>query len=130
MALLAATAVAVAANPGPEPNADAGHRAESRPAISISGEVAGLYPGAAQRVWLRLHNRSGRPRTVTSVRARALDAGPLCPARNVKAKEKRVQVRIPAGSQRRLGYRIGMIRHAADACQDLTFPIRYRARVR
>jgi len=130
MVALAATAVAVAASPRPGPGADAGRPAKSRPAIRISGDVAGLYPGAAKRVRLRIRNRSRRTRTVTSVRARALDVDPLCPPRNLRAKKKQVRIRVPGGSQRHFSYRIGMIRHAANGCQGASFPIRYRARVR
>lgn len=127
MTALALTAVAVAAAPSrPQPPA----AAPSRPAISITGDVSGLYPGAAKRVRLRARNRSHRARTVTAVRARALDAGPGCPAANLRTRVRRVRLRIPPGSQRRLGYRIAMVPNAADGCQDARFPIRYRARVR
>lgn len=125
MAALAATAVAVAATPSrPQP------QPAPRPAIAIEGKLTGLYPGASKRVRLRLRNRSRRARTVTAVRARALDAGPDCLAANLRTGKRRVRLRIPPRSQRRLGYRIAMVANAADGCQGARFPIRYRARVR
>lgn len=130
LALLAATAVAVAAGPGPRSDAGAQRAAKAHRAIAISGNVAGLYPGAVKSIRLRIRNRSPRARTVTSVRGRVIDAGPGCSARNLKTKRKRVRIRIPGRSLHRIKYRIRMIRDAADACRRARFPIRYRARVR
>lgn len=127
VAALAATAVISTAAVS-RPSELSGTRA--RPAVEIAGSVAALYPGAAKRVRLRLHNRSPRPQIVTAVRARVLGAAPGCPARSLLAPRQRLRLRIPARSQRRIRYPIAMSIDAADGCQGVTFPLRYRARLR
>jgi len=128
--VLVTGAVAVARHPGATKGEGAvTGTSPTRPAVSIRGGLAGLYPGATRRVRLRVENRSPRAVTVTSLRARALDAGRGCRAANLETGRKRIRLRLRGGTTERVRYRIGMDPDAGDRCQGARFPIRYRARI-
>jgi hypothetical protein len=125
LALIGAGAGLVAARPqGSVP------AASDRSAITISGHAAGLYPGAAKRFRLRLHNRTHRDLIVTRIRAHVLDPGGRCAPSALRTGPRRIRRHLPARSSVGLRYRIRMAPDAANVCQGKRFPLRYRARVR
>lgn len=104
-------------------------RGKQRPAVVIEGNVAGLYPGAGERLRLTLRNRSRRVAIVRRVGARVGDAGPGCPRSYLKTKARHLRLHMPAHSVRRVGLPTRLRAAAPDACQQVGFPLRYRARV-
>jgi hypothetical protein len=125
LALIGAGAGLVAAQPQGSVTTTPG-----RPAITIRGHATGLYPGAAKRLRLRLHNRTPRNLIVTRVRANVLDPDGRCAPAALRTRPRRVRRLVPARSSAGLRYRIRMAPDAASVCQGKHFPLRFRARVR
>jgi len=98
--------------------------------LNVSGHVRGLFPGGSRRLRVRIGNPTRRDLIVTSVRARAGDAGPGCGSRNVVIERRRVRVPLAKHEAVRVRLRARMRSTAGDACQNARFPLRLRARAR
>jgi len=130
-ALLAGSVVAYGelASPGTHsPTAKAAGKNSHR--LRVHGHIQGLYPGAAQRLRVKVRNGYRRDIVVRKVRAIVGDGGPGCTRQNLWTKRFRGHRRIRAHKSRRVSLPIGMQAGAPQACQGARFPLRFRARAR
>ena len=93
--------------------------------FEISGEVEALYPGADVTLEAAVTNPHPFAIRVTSAGATVLDAGAVCPASMIQVHHAEPDVVIPAHSTGTVSLRIRMSRSAPDACQGVTWPLRF-----
>jgi hypothetical protein len=99
--------------------------------VTIGGYVEYLYPGGHIRLQLTLRNRSPQRVTVRSVSATVLDATPDCGANNLSIPTRRhLKLKIGPRKRRGLAMTATLAGSAPGSCRDVTFPLRYKARVK
>jgi len=135
VAALLATAAVLAASVGAYAalgGADRGPapRAPGDPSpVRIRGNIEGLYPGQQTTMRVRVLNRTDRRVRVRWIQANVGPAGPECASDWLQTQRIWPRARIPAGAVLRLDLPVALSAAAPDACQNATFPLRYRARV-
>ena len=120
-ALVAFAGVRVGARSDPAP--------APRPAIGLSGHLAGLYPAVAKSFRVRIANRSRRRWVVRLVRAIPGAPNRRCPAGNLKVAPYRGALELPPHARRSVSLKAAMRPDVPDACQGARFPLTFRARV-
>jgi hypothetical protein len=91
----------------------------------ISGNVAGLYPGAQLPLVLTVTNPEHFAIVVTTLSVSIGAAAPGCAAVNLTATSFSGQLQVPAGGTATLSVHVAMAHSAPDACQGAVFPLRY-----
>jgi hypothetical protein len=104
------------------------------------GQASGFYPGGHAPVWVRVRNPFHHRARVRWIRASVGKGGPGCAADNLVPRRSRGlrqlqsgkwrHVLIPARQWRRVRVRTRMRPRAPDACQGVTFPLRFRIKVK
>jgi hypothetical protein len=141
LALVATLALAVASHAELWGGAGAGPTARQIPSgLRGHGQASGFYPGGHQPVWVRVRNPFSHRARVRWIRTSVGSAGPGCSADNLVARRSRGlrqlrsgrwrHVLIPARQWRRVKVRARMRVRAPDACQGVTFPLRFRIKVK
>jgi hypothetical protein len=103
--------------------------ASAASALRISGHVRGLYPGARMGIRLKVRNGSSRWVVVRAIRADVRSGASGCSPDNLSTVPKELTYpRIRPHKTRRVGIRIRMWKKTPDACQGVTFPLRYKVR--
>jgi len=113
------------AQPGGRDDARASHR---RPAIALSGHIEGLYPNQPATLKVRAVNRTARPLVLRKVKARALAAGPGCPASMLAIRSARPRTRLGPHRSATVRLRTLLSPASTSACERATWPLRFRAR--
>ena len=110
-------------------------KAPSRQAVTLSGHVDDLRPGATAILPVRAKNNTPFRVRLRRVRATVGDAGPSCPrtllqtsADEPRKRSVRRSVIKPKGV-RTVQVSVTMVPSVPDACQKAIFPLRFRARV-
>jgi hypothetical protein len=131
IALAACGAAYAAFSDGQRRDAAAVAAKASTSKVSASGHLGGLFPGARKSIHAELRNHSRRRwAVVRTVRADVQGGAPGCSPDNVSTVPKELSYpRIRPRKTRRIGVRIRMWQGAPDACQGVTFPLRYRLRL-
>jgi hypothetical protein len=138
VAVLAAGALAWA-ELGPGKRTDLSPPRES-PGLRANGHVSGLYPGLHEPVWVHVRNPFARRARVRWVRTWIRDAGRDCPGAYLVPRRSRGlrqlasgrwrHVLVPPQQTRRVRVRMRMRRDAPDACQGVSFPLRFEVKVK
>jgi hypothetical protein len=124
-ALAALLVVALAQSRGPRQAAP-----RARHALTVSGGVRSLFPGAHSRLPLVVRNNRGfRIRMVSlTIRIRKARAG--CGPRYLRVGRFRRSLVVPPHGFRTLDLPVTMLATAPDACKRAAWPLRFRARGR
>ena len=102
-----------------------------KPRVKIGGYVEGLYPGGPVRLQLTLRNRSPQPVKVRAVVADVRDASPDCGAINLSIPARRhLKIKIRPHKRRGVSMTATLSGSAPGSCRNVTFPLRYKARVK
>jgi hypothetical protein len=96
--------------------------------FSITGEVAGLYPGIVTTLDAVVTNHQPFEIRIVSVSVRVDDATAECPGSLLDIADVTPDVAVAAGATERVPLALRMSRSAADACQHATFPLLFTAR--
>jgi hypothetical protein len=104
-------------------------RQHGEPALQVSGQVAGLFPGARRRLQVRIHNRSPRTVTVRSVSVRVRSPRRGCPRAALRIGRFHGRLVLRGHSSRRIALPVALRAKAPDACQRVRFPLRFFAGV-
>jgi hypothetical protein len=113
---------------------DAGKRAEaaakrgSQRNFKIRGWVENLQPGVPARLRIQIRNRTTDRVRVGAVKVRVRDASAGCPRSSLIVRKRRLKVRIPARGLRWTWVPVLLRPGAANACQNATFPLRFKVR--
>jgi hypothetical protein len=109
----------------------------SSPLLRITSDsvTTGLYPGVSKELILRLQNSNPKHGIVVRrVRVRDIattNSGCAPTRRNLAIRQyKGAPVRIPPGQTRTVSAFLSMPSTVSDACQRVTFKLRYTARAR
>jgi hypothetical protein len=102
----------------------------SVPSMKISGHVSGMYPGRVALVRVRVKNPGHVAVVVKQVSATVGDAGAGCDSTYLSVKSSRKKLRIAPGRRVKLTLQATMLPDAPDACQGLTFPLAFHAKLR
>jgi hypothetical protein len=130
VATLASIAAAAAGTALPLPDREAApQRApeQAAPALRLSGDVDGLFPGVVTTLRVRVQNRRPFPVLVRSLAVRVGSGRRGCPARVVRVRPFRGRLAVAARRSRTVALRISMARTAPDACRGARFPLRFSA---
>jgi hypothetical protein len=115
-------------------NGTAGTPSPSQPGVAlptapgsfrISGNVAGLYPGARLPLVLTVTNPQHFAIAVTTLSVSAGNAAPGCTAANLTATSFSGRLTVPAGGTGAVSVRVTLAHSAPNACQGAVFPLRY-----
>ena len=124
-ASVAAYAALGATERGPAPRAPG----DTSP-VRIRGSIEGLYPGQQTTLRIRVANKTDGRVRVRWVQANVGAGAPECAADWLQTQRIWPRAALPVGAVLRLDMPIALAAEAPDACQNATFPLRYRARVR
>jgi hypothetical protein len=104
------------------------------------GQASGFYPGGHRPVWVRVRNPFNHRARVRWIRTSVGDAGPGCVADNLVARRSRGLRQLSSGKWRhvlvrarqwqRVRVRTRMRARAPNACQGVTFQLRFRIKVK
>ena len=141
LALVASLALGVVAHAELWGGPNAGPAARQVPSgLRGHGQASGFYPGGREPVWVHVRNPFHHRLRVRWIRTSVGDASPGCSADNLVARRSRGlrelaggnwrHVRIPARQWRRVRVRTRMRARAPDACQGVSFPLRFRIKVK
>ncbi len=98
-------------------------------ALTVSGSVSGLYPGATLPLPLTIVNASRTPVTVTSVTTSVANASRQCKKANlVVTAFTGGELVVPAGGHAVVTVAATMVTAAGNACQGAVFALRYHGR--
>jgi hypothetical protein len=100
------------------------HKSTKR-SFTLGGHVRGLYPGAQRELSIVVHNLTGRPLRVRSIRTRVHDARRTCRARNVRVARYRGTLRLRPHQWRRVSVGVRMLRSAPSTCQRAVFRLEF-----
>ena len=100
------------------------------PSVKITGHVTGMYPGRVATVKVRLKNPGSVAVVAKKVSATVGDAGPGCDAANLVVQRARKVLRIRPHGRAKVTLQATMLPSAPDACQGLSFPLSFHAKVR
>jgi hypothetical protein len=99
-------------------------------ALTISGYVRGLYPGARRGMRVEVRNRSARWARLRAVGAEVGSGRSGCSPDHLSTLPRSLgHPRIGPHETRRIRIRVRMWKGAPDACQGARFPLRFRVRV-
>jgi hypothetical protein len=131
-ALVSASAAYAVLTTSDKPSSSTASAANRRKArVKIAGYVEYLYPGGHVRLQLSLRNRSPERVTVRWVKARVGDAGPGCSAAKLTIpKRGHLRLKIPPNRRRGVAMTATLAASAPAACQNATFPLRYKAKAK
>ncbi|HEY7399592.1 MAG TPA: hypothetical protein VH989_01720 [Actinomycetota bacterium] len=104
--------------------------ASSAVSVKISGHVSGMVPGRVATIKATVRNPGSVSVVVKQVSASVGDAGPGCDAGNLVVTHSKKAVHIGPGRRVKVKLRATMAASAPDACQGLTFPLSFHAKVR
>jgi hypothetical protein len=96
-------------------------------AFTVSGSVAGLFPGAHRDLVLTITNALPFAISVTRVSVRVGDAGAACGATNLAVSGFTGSRRVPAHGTATVSLPVTMSHAAGDGCQGAHFPLSYQA---
>jgi hypothetical protein len=99
--------------------------ARAQDGFAISGEVDGLFPGADVTLDARVTNPHPFAIRVMSTSATVLDASEGCPASMLQVGDSQAPVEVPPGGTGIVPLDVRMSRNAPDACQGVTWPLRF-----
>jgi hypothetical protein len=122
-ALAALLLVALAQSRGPR---RAGPRV--RPALTVSGGVRWLFPGAHSRLPLVVRSNRGFRIRLVSLRVRVGNAKRGCGRRYLRVGHLRRRLVVAPHGFRTLDLPVTMLRTAPNACKRAVFPLRFVAR--
>jgi hypothetical protein len=120
LAALLVVALAPARTPGKA-------RSRPRPALTVSGSVRWLYPGAHTRLPLVVRSNRGFRIRVVSLTVRVGNARPGCGHAFVRVGRRRGSFVVAPHGFRTLTLPVAMLRSAPDACKRAVFPLRFTA---
>ena len=123
--LLCAAAFAYASLSG-SPDVDKAPRKQK--ALTISGSVENLQPGLPTKLNAVVRNRSRYQLRLRSVQAKVGDASPACPRSMLLTRAVRLRGVLRPHQSRTVPLSVTLVATAPDACQNATFPLRFRAR--
>jgi hypothetical protein len=116
--------------PSSGPQATAAAAGKGAKSLRIKGSVAGLQPGMTTRMQLRIRNRTSKPIVVRKIKTRVFYAGSGCGATNLRVLKRKLRLRVPAHKKRKTWASVAMAADAPDVCQNVTFPLRFKAKSR
>jgi len=102
-------------------------RAQPRRALTVTGSLRWLYPGARRRLVLTVGNTRRFPIRVVSLTVGVGNAGPGCQRGNLRAGRLHRSLFVPGRSTRAAVLYVEMLRTAPDACKRAVFPLRFTA---
>jgi hypothetical protein len=102
----------------------------ARSAVTINGHVEDLHPGVPMTLEAQARNNLRTTVELRGVRTTVAAASPDCPGSLVQADEAHARTRIPPHKRRPVEIRLMLSRSAPDACQNVTFPLRFEAMAR
>jgi hypothetical protein len=91
----------------------------------ISGNVAGLYPGAHLPLVLTVTNPEHFAIVVTTLSVSAGNAAPGCGAANLATTSFSGNLHVPASGTATATVHVTLAHSAPNACQGVVFPLRY-----
>ena len=101
------------------------HKGAKR-SFTLGGHVRGLYPGAHRKLSIVVHNLTGRPLHVRTIRTRVHDARRTCRARNERIARYRGTLRLQPPQWRRVSVGVRMLRSAPSSCQRAVFRLEFQ----
>jgi hypothetical protein len=122
LALAALLVVALAQSRGPR-------RAKPlvRPALTVSGGVRSLFPGAHGRLPLVVRSNRGFSIRVVSLRVRVENARPGCGRQYLRVGRFHRRLVVPPHGFQTTELAVTMLPSAPDACKRAVFPLRFTA---
>jgi hypothetical protein len=124
-ALAALLVVALAQSRGPRQAAP-----RARHALTVSGAVRSLFPGAHSRLPLIVRNNRGFRIRMVSLTVRIRNARRGCGREYVRIGRFRRLPVVPAHGFRTLDLPVTMLASAPDACKRAVWPLRFKAQGR
>jgi hypothetical protein len=124
-ALAALLVVALAQSRGPRSAAP-----RVRAALSVSGGVRSLFPGARSRLPLVVRSNRGFRIRVVSLTVRVRNARRGCGRKYLRVGHLRRALVVPPRGFRTLDLPVTMLRSAPDACKRAVWPLRFTVRGR
>lgn len=120
LAALLVVALAPARTPGKA-------RGRPRPALTVSGGVGSLYPGAHARLPVVVRSNRGFRIRVVLLTVRVGNARPGCGHAYVSVRRLHRSFVVAPHGFRTLTLPVTMLRRAPDACKRAVFPLRFTA---
>jgi hypothetical protein len=93
--------------------------------FTISGSVAGLYPGLSRPLVLTVTNPKTFAIVVTSITTAVQDAGPACTTSSLSVGAFSGQLAVPGSGSATTAVVAGLSLTAPDACSGATFSLVY-----
>lgn len=93
--------------------------------FSITGQVAGLYPGVVRPFTLSVYNPNHVAITVTQITATVGDASAACGAGNLQVTSFTGQLPVAAGGFATATVTAAMSLSSPDGCQGAAFPLHF-----
>jgi hypothetical protein len=106
---------------------DAGHgqNASAAAAFSITGNVAGLYPGKTLPLVLSVTNSQASAITVTSITTTIGNAGSVCTAKYLKVTHFGGHLHVGTKKTATVTVKVTLLHSAPNRCEDAVFPFTY-----
>jgi hypothetical protein len=120
VALVALLVVALAQSRGSR-----GAEPRVRRALTVSGRVRSLFPGAHARLPLVVRNNRGFPIRLLVLKVRGRDARRGCGGKYLQFGRLRRSLVVPRHGYRMVVLPVMMLRGAPDACQHALWPLRF-----
>jgi len=125
---LLATSLGAYGNPLAERPGEPHRPPMSEHALKAAGTVHGLVPGARRELAVRLANGHRFALRITMLRVAVRRPAPGCDPKNLIVKRRnRTRLLIPARGRAHVKLPVRLRVSAADACQGVRFPLRFRA---
>ncbi|HEY7136164.1 MAG TPA: hypothetical protein VIB48_13965 [Acidimicrobiia bacterium] len=96
-------------------------------AFTLTGDVAGLFPGGTRNLQVRITNPTNTAMRVTTVTVTVHDASVACRAPNLVADSYTGKAYVGRHGATSVTIPVRMVRTAPNACQNATFPLVFRA---
>ena len=125
LALLAGAAFAYANLSG---SVDALKAPRKTRALTITGHIENLQPGVPTTMTVSVRNNLRHRVRMRSLKLAIGDAGPECPGSMLITQRVRAKKSLRARKTRKVPVTVMLSPDAPDACQNATFPIKYRAK--
>jgi hypothetical protein len=93
--------------------------------FTMSGSVAGLYPGAVKPLPVTLTNESNFPIRVTVAPVTVEDANTGCTADNIRVTVPAGATEVPKNGTATVALTVRMRNSPPNACKNATFPLTY-----
>jgi hypothetical protein len=98
--------------------------------VTITGSVEHLHPGTPTLMVAHVRNNTGHRIIMRRLRLKIRDASADCPRTMLETKTLRRRNSLPRRVTRTVPVQITLVEWAPDACQQATFPIKFKARAR